>query len=114
MFGNMSRRALAFAAGGALVFTAGFGLAQQVPANQVVIDSYAFTPAGLTVPAGTEVVWVNKDDEPHNIVSADPQNPYKSKVLDTNDKFVRVFDRPGTYKYFCAIHSQMTGTIVVK
>jgi len=114
MFGNISRRALAFAAGGALVFFAGFGLAQQAPGSQVVIDSHAFTPASLTVPAGTQVVWLNQDDEPHNIVSGDPQTPYKSKVLDTNDKFARLFDKPGIYQYFCSIHSEMTGTITVK
>ena len=47
-------------------------------------------------------------------MSADPAMPFKSPALDTNDKFSFVFDKAGTYKYFCSIHSHMVGTIVVR
>jgi plastocyanin len=39
---------------------------------------------------------------------------FRSAVLDTDDAFSRVFDKPGTYKYFCALHPHMTGVVVVK
>jgi plastocyanin len=44
-------------------------------------------------------------------VSVDKQ--FKSHPLDTDEKFSRVFDTPGTNDYFCSIHSHMTGKIIV-
>ena len=38
-------------------------------ANTVVIDNFTFAPTELTVPAGTEVTWVNRDDVPHTATS---------------------------------------------
>ncbi len=113
----------AFAGGGALFLAAGAAMAQQpvqqaaAPPNQpgeIVIDNFAFAPATLTVAAGTKVTWINHDEEPHTVMSADPRTPFKSPALDTDDKFSFVFATPGTYKYFCTIHSHMVGTIVVQ
>jgi plastocyanin len=39
---------------------------------------------------------------------------FKSKVLDTDDKFSYTFIKAGTYPYYCTIHPKMTGQIVVK
>ena len=117
MTAMIARRALAFAVGGALSFAAAAGMAQQAGTptpNQIVIDNFAFSPVTLTVTAGTTVTWLNKDEEPHTVMSADQQAPFKSPALDTDDKFSFTFAKPGTYKYFCTIHSHMVGTIVVK
>jgi plastocyanin len=119
---NIGRRALAFAGGGALCLVAAAAMAQQPvqqaaaqhQAGEVVIDDFAFSPGTLTVAAGTKVTWINHDEEPHTVMSADPKTPFKSPALDTNDKFSFVFAKPGTYKYFCTIHSHMVGTIVVQ
>jgi plastocyanin len=86
---------------------------QQSPAAmEVKIDNFSFGPATLTVPAGTTVTWTNRDDIPHTVVSTD--GVFKSKVLDTDDKFSFTFAKAGTYPYFCSIHSKMTGKIVVQ
>ncbi len=121
------RRVLAFAGGGALFLAAAAAMAQQpgqpqvrqagAPQHQpgeIVIDNFAFAPATLTVASGTKVTWINHDEEPHTVMSADPKTPFKSPALDTDDKFSFVFATPGTYKYFCTIHSHMVGTIVVQ
>ena len=81
-------------------------------AAEVKIDNFTFTPATLTIPAGTQVTWTNRDDIPHNVVSDDKS--IKSKVLDTDEKFTFTFSKPGEYSYFCSIHPKMKGTIVVK
>jgi cytochrome c len=81
-------------------------------AVEVKIDNFAFTPQTLTVSAGTQVTWINKDDIPHNIVDKD--KTFKSKVLDTEEKFTYTFDKPGTYTYLCSIHPRMTGKVIVK
>jgi len=87
------------------VKTAGAG------AKQVVVDNFSFAPSMAAVAAGSTVTWTNRDDVPHNIVSAEQK--FKSPVLDTNEQFSHTFDAPGTYRYFCSIHPKMTGQVVV-
>lgn len=79
---------------------------------EVKIDNFSFGPTALTVPAGTTVTWTNRDDIPHTVVSDD--KVFKSKVLDTDEKFSYTFTKPGTYNYFCSIHPKMTGKVVVQ
>jgi plastocyanin len=81
--------------------------------NEVGIDNFAFAPKVLTVKAGTEVAWVNRDDVPHVVVDAQGKFP-QSPVLDTGRRYGYRFTRPGTYDYFCSIHPTMTGTVVVR
>ncbi|MES2403879.1 MAG: cupredoxin domain-containing protein [Pseudomonadota bacterium] len=80
---------------------------------QVGIHNFHFQPMQVVVPAGATVTWTNHDEEPHVVTSAG--NGFKSSpALDTDDHYSAVFTRPGTYAYYCSIHPQMTGTIVVK
>ncbi|MFY9801749.1 MAG: cupredoxin family copper-binding protein [Candidatus Acidiferrales bacterium] len=85
---------------------------QQPPAKEVTIDNFSFGPMELTIPAGTQVTWINKDDVPHVVMSVD--RIFKSKALDTDDKFSFTFHDPGTFEYFCSVHPKMTGKIIVK
>jgi amicyanin len=78
----------------------------------VGIDNFTFTPANLTVKAGTTVTWTNRDDIPHTVTSS--AKLFKSKALDTDDKFSFTFTTPGSYEYFCSLHPHMTGKIVVE
>ena len=79
---------------------------------EVKIDNFSFGPGTVTVPVGTTVVWTNRDDIPHTVVSDD--KIFKSKVLDTEEKFSYTFTKPGSYPYFCSIHPKMTGKVVVQ
>ena len=86
---------------------------QQKPdATEVKIDNFSFGPAELKVPVGTTVTWTNRDDIPHTAVSTD--KTFKSKVLDTDEKFSFTFSKPGKYTYYCKVHPHMTGVVVVK
>ena len=78
----------------------------------VKIDNFAFGPQAITVPVGTTVTWTNNDDIPHTAVSID--GVFKSKVMDTDEKFSYTFTNAGTYPYYCTIHPKMTGQVVVK
>ncbi|HYL84927.1 MAG TPA: cupredoxin family copper-binding protein [Candidatus Angelobacter sp.] len=90
-----------------------FAAAQQKAESvEVKIDNFSFGPSALTVPAGTTVTWTNRDDIPHTVVSTD--GVFKSKVLDTDDKFSFKFEKAGTYPYFCSIHPKMTGKVIVQ
>jgi plastocyanin len=83
-------------------------------AAEVKIDNFSFAPATLTVAVGTAVTWTNRDDIPHTVVSTDDPRAFKSKVLDTDEKFSYTFTKAGTFPYFCSVHPKMTGTVVVK
>jgi plastocyanin len=102
----------------AMVTTVGRGggaaAAQEATATTaaVKIDNFSFGPTALTVPVGTTVTWTNRDDIPHTVVSTD--GVFKSKALDTDDKFSFVFTKAGTYPYFCSIHPKMTGQVIVQ
>jgi plastocyanin len=88
--------------------------AQEKPASttEVKIDNFSFGPAAITVAVGTTVTWINRDDIPHTVVST--EKVFKSKVLDTDEKFSYTFTKPGEYPYFCSIHPKMTGKVVVQ
>ena len=91
-----------------LVFAATPARAEDIA---VKIDNFTFGPQELKVKSGTTVTWTNEDDIPHTVVSP---NNFRSKPLDSEDKFSFTFTTPGTYKYFCSLHPHMTGTIVVE
>lgn len=88
--------------------------AQQAPAKnvEIKIDNFSFAPGTFTVAVGTTVTRINHDDIPHTAVSTD--GVFKSKVMDTDEKFSYTFTKAGTYPYFCSVHPKMTGTIVVQ
>ena len=78
----------------------------------VKIDNFSFSPTALQIKAGTKVTWTNADDIPHTVVSDD--KVFKSKALDTDEKFSYTFDKPGTYPYFCSLHPKMTAKVIVQ
>jgi plastocyanin len=80
---------------------------------EIDIDNFVFTPPSLTVARGTKVVWVNHDDIPHLVVASSSPPAFRSKALDTDDRFENVFDTTGRFPYFCALHPHMQGVVIV-
>ncbi|HEY7805701.1 MAG TPA: cupredoxin family copper-binding protein [Croceibacterium sp.] len=98
-----------------LAVTAAAGAAQgtlAAPAETIHIGNFMFDRMSVTVRPGTTVTWINDDDIPHTVVAKDLA--FRSKVLDTGDRFSLTFAKPGQFVYFCSLHPRMTGTIVVK
>jgi plastocyanin len=95
------------------------------PANGETADMSAidnnFVPQTLEVKAGTEVVFTNNGRNPHNVAPEGDPKATAWGVLDADfnpaDTYSRVFDRPGTYVFYCTIHGSSTagmfGTITV-
>lgn len=79
----------------------------------IEIKDFAFNPQTLTVKSGETITWINRDEEPHTVVSVGKKFQ-KSSALDTDQKFAITAGAPGTYEYFCSVHPKMTGTIVVE
>jgi plastocyanin len=80
---------------------------------RIEIKDFAFNPQTITVKAGETITWINRDEEPHTIVSVEKQFK-KSSALDTDQEFTITVGAPGTYTYYCSVHPKMTGTIVVE
>ena len=78
----------------------------------VKIDNFTFSPADLTITPGTTVTWINSDDIPHTVVET--ERVFRSKALDTDDKYSFTFTTSGEFSYFCSLHPHMTGKITVK
>src|SRR5215213_5224359 len=77
----------------------------------VSIQDFFFSPANVSVPAGTTVTWVNEGNVPHTVTSDDGQ--FDSGVLMPGDSYTVMFKGQGTITYHCAIHPSMTGSVTV-
>ena len=80
--------------------------------NKIEIKDFAFNPQTITVKSGDKITWINRDEEPHTVVSVGKKFQ-RSPGLDTDQEFTITAGAPGTYTYFCSVHPKMTGTIVV-
>ncbi len=80
---------------------------------KVQIKGSAFTPATMTVGQGSKVAWINNDSMTHSVVSSSGSE-LSSGDLKPGQTFSHVFDKLGTFEYYCAQHPNMKGTIIVK
>lgn len=80
-------------------------------ANEVLIQNMSFSPATITVSAGTTVTWTNKDAIAHTVTS--DNNLFNSGNIGSNGTFSYTFSTAGSFSYHCSIHPTMKGTVVV-
>jgi plastocyanin len=78
----------------------------------VEIARFEFVPVGVTVRAGTRVIWVNRDAASHTVTADD--GAFDSGPLRLGGRFGHTFEAPGRYSYFCAYHANMTGVVTVE
>ncbi len=79
----------------------------------VDIADYKFSPAELTIKVGTTVTWTNKEKRTSHSVWFQESGDQESDRLFPGDSFSRIFDKPGSYRYRCGPHEEMTGRIQV-
>lgn len=80
--------------------------------NAVAITGFAYRPSALVVKAGTTVRWTNRDAAPHTVTATN--GSFSSRNFGQGAGYSRKFTRPGTYRYLCALHPQMKGTVTVR
>jgi plastocyanin len=84
----------------------------------VIAADNRFEPQQIEVAPGTEVVWVNRGRNDHDLIS-DSAAEFGAVAADfkPGDEYRFVFNEPGEYPYHCTIHGTaeigMIGTIVV-
>ncbi len=78
----------------------------------VVIEDFWYFPNNLTIRAGSEVIWVNKDFAAHTATANNGE--FDTKLLQQNQvSLAIVFDKVGIYPWFCVPHPQMVGAVKV-
>ena len=84
---------------------------QTTTTTTVSIQDFFFSPANVSVPAGTTVTWVNEGSVPHTVTSDDGQ--FDSGVLMPGDSYTVMFKGQGTITYHCTIHPSMRDSVTV-
>lgn len=82
------------------------------------LNETAYDPNPVTVGVGENVTWVNDDPDPHTVTSGSFATPEAGQEFDSgymgpNRSFTHRFDTAGEYEYFCIIHPNMVGTVIV-
>lgn len=79
----------------------------------VFIKQFAYIPAQIHVSAGQSVAWVNceSDNTPHTATADDAS--FDSRLLNTNDVYVRSFPAAGAIPYHCDLHPFMKAAVIV-
>ncbi|HKH91912.1 MAG TPA: cupredoxin family copper-binding protein [Gemmatimonadaceae bacterium] len=88
------------------------GCSPRPTTREVVIRSFAFSPATDTVQAGDTVHWINQDVVPHTATSR--IGGFDSGTLEAGQDWRYVARTPGTFAYECTLHPTMRGTLVVR
>ncbi len=70
-----------------------------------------FNPGNFTVKAGTTVTWFNADAATHTVTST--TGVFDSGTFPSGHSYSYKFNTPGTFPYYCVIHPNMKGTIIV-
>lgn len=82
--------------------------------NRVEIKAFQFKPDPLEVEVGDEVTFVNLDSTTHDVTSKELGVAETLKGKNAETKIT--FDKAGTFKYVCTLHSGpgMRGQVVVR
>jgi hemoglobin len=86
-------------------------LASDHPSDQIIINSYLYLPETVRVKLGTEVTWHNNDQVPHTVTASDGSF---SGLVQQGTTFQTTFSEAGTFEYFCAIHPDINGQVIVE
>ena len=82
------------------------------PTMNITIQGFAFSPATMTIPVGTKVIWTNKDSVAHTVTS-DSGGVLNSALIPQNTTFEFTFTTAGTFSYHCTPHPNMKANIIV-
>jgi plastocyanin len=79
----------------------------------IAIKNYAYSQPKLTIKVGETVKWTNEDSAPHTVTTTSGPAKFDSGNLSKGQSFSYTFTKAGTYKYYCAVHPDMTAEITV-
>jgi plastocyanin len=74
--------------------------------EKVTLSNNKFEPKAITIKAGSEVIWENKEGA-HNVTADD--GSWASPTLAAGQTYTHKFDKPGKYPYYCTFHGGKGG-----
>jgi plastocyanin len=97
------------------------GASVSIVSGSSSLTDTAFSPNPVEVSVGDTVTWTNDDTQPHTVTSgsnATPDGKFDSSpnfnpLLASGQKFEHTFTEAGEYPYFCMLHPNMVGTVIV-
>ena len=85
------------------------------PPQRILLQNFVFSPATVTVLAGTNVTWFSQDRALHNVTFAD--GSVTSDDFRQAGSFAFTFTEPGEYVIYCSLHggpgNGMSSTVTV-
>jgi plastocyanin len=79
--------------------------------TEVSIAGFAFDPGTARARVGDAIAWTNSDGAPHTVTLDDGECTTPS--IGRGETAFLGFSVPGTYRYHCRIHPDMTGRIEI-
>ncbi|MGE5660742.1 MAG: plastocyanin/azurin family copper-binding protein [Ignavibacteriales bacterium] len=94
------------------------GASVSIVPNASTMGDKAFSPNPAEVKAGESVTWTNDDSQIHTATSGavgaeDSGKVFDSGILSPKATFDFKFDQAGEVDYYCTLHPQMVGKVVV-
>jgi plastocyanin len=79
--------------------------------HEVAIRDFKFQPDTLRVHAGDTIVWRNYDFVPHSATADD--RAWDSGSIAANQVWPRASFQSGQHPYYCVLHPNMRGVLIV-
>jgi plastocyanin len=94
------------------------GASVSIVPNASTLGDKAYSPNPAEIKAGETVTWTNDDSQIHTATSGtvgteDSGTVFDSSILSPKATFDFKFDQAGEYDYYCTLHPQMVGKVVV-
>jgi plastocyanin len=94
------------------------GASVSIVPNASTLGDKAYSPNPAEIKAGGTVTWTNDDSQIHTATSGtvgaeDSGKVFDSSILSPKATFDFKFDQAGEYDYYCTLHPQMVGNVVV-
>jgi len=120
MSGVIKRWVVVIGAAVALLAMGGSLRADEPKTYEIIVrkDAYKFDPASIVLEVGDTVKWVNGDVRRHLMASVPGTGAGDQLEIFCPEFFPEktcehTFKTPGRYPYFCFIHRQMVGEVIV-
>lgn len=99
-------------------FVSAQGASITIQPNSATLGDKAYVPNPAEVKVGESVTWTNDDSQIHTATSGtvggeDSGSVFDSSILSPKATFDFTFDTAGEYDYYCTLHPQMFGKVVV-
>ena len=78
--------------------------------HPIVVENRQFMPRDLEVKVGDTVEWTNKESVGHTVSL---ENGDLDEQLPSEGRASYTFMEQGEFRYFCKIHPEMQGTVIV-